>query len=337
MKTLIIKLKTSLLLASLLIPVTTYARLVGVVHEVQGSAFVINGKQTNTLVKGQELIEGSEVLVSENTQVSIKDYYDRFYYLAPGSHLVLGDQRVGLKKGSVWIKSLSSKNIVAVETANSYINQISGDAVISFNELLQRTQALVVKGEIDIANKQDRSLKYSVDAGMFTFVDPQYDRGYPRTPTMVGGDSIKETLSLFKQVKEEKVISPAPKRSIASVSSTSGKIIFVKTKVPTRDLASVESVDYFKQKLNEPKKVHKPKPLPKTKVRIFGYAKKSALKSSSKKVLTQRSPSSFVSKKPKLLESPRESTFEMSLKKHLKNSPVHDPEVQQLIDDLKSY
>lgn len=338
MKTSLTKLSCSLLLISL--PFTVWAKPVAQVLEVKGTVFMVTHEGKTTALKvNQHLEDKADVMVEEGASITLNDYYDATYHLIGGSHLKLFNQSVQLKKGKTWIESKNPKNKLALTTANGLVAFSKGEFIATFDHVTSRSQVLVVNGEVEVSNILDKNMKHAVSAGSFTMVDPEVENGLPRTPTKVGLTSLNAALSEFKHLPEKiKKTSAAPERTIASVAETTpssvmkGEIIFMSS--GERKPASVESSiakKYFKKL--------KPKPTTQTPVQIryFGTNFQKA-----ESFVAPRSPASMI---PKVAVMPQfkagttdiDPEFTQSLKKQVEEQPKYRKELQNLIDDLKSY
>jgi hypothetical protein len=255
MKTSLTKLKSSLLLALIMISADLAAKPVAQVIEVTGKAFKItpDGK-TSILRVNEHLDERSEVMVEEGGNVTLNDYFDATYHLIGGTHLKFFHQSAQLKQGKTWIKSKNHKHPLAVTTANGHVGFSKGEFIVTFDQLTSRSQVLVVNGDIDFSNVLEKDMKYSVSAGTFSLIDPEVEDGVPRAPTKVGLRSLDLALSEFKALPETLKERSAPSttaRSIASVEEVSppvkkGEIIFLQS---SRMPASINggAHDYYKQ------------------------------------------------------------------------------------------
>lgn len=342
MKTSLTKLSSSFLLLSFSLVV--FAKPVAQVTEITGAVFVVTPEgKTNALKVNQHIEEKSEIMVEEGGTVTLNDYFDATYHLTGGSHLKFFNKSVQLKKGKTWIQSVNSRHPLALTTANGHVDFWKGEFITTFDQATSRSQVLVVNGEVEVSNILDKNMKYTVSAGTFSLIDPEVENGIPRTPTKVGLASLNKALSEFKQLPE-KIKADEPKaRSIASVEDEKsapafvkkGEIIFISTnRLPASVSGSAHK--YYKQTVT--KKVLKGTPVP---IRIFGtnYQKAEPYLAP---VLAPRAPASVKSVTPELpKKSPQTSVlnqeFSDSLKKHSIEQPKYSKELENLIDDLKSY
>lgn len=231
MKTLITKLKTSLILASCLGSLAVWAKPVAQIQEVNGLAFVITPTGHTKKIKPLDIIdEQSEVLVEEGTQVSFNDYYNATYYLTGGSHVKFLDRSLQLKKGKTWVKSMS-KLPLTMTTANGVAHFNQGQFIATFDLVHGRSQFLVVQGDVEVSNILDQELRYSVAQGHFTVIDPQIADGLPRSPTKVGMASLTAALEEFRMQNAAPLMIQKKSRGIASVDTSApakkGEIIFM--------------------------------------------------------------------------------------------------------------
>ena len=187
-------------------------------------------------------------------------------------------------------------------------------------------------------------------AGEFTFVALDENDGLPRIATRVGAksyESIKLTFSGFSELKKLNFknisgeMSPV-KRSIASVSSLKkkGSLKFVKysyKKKAKRKIASVKQVSKKKAAKVKTKtaniRVFKSKPVVMVAPKLVKKIRAKTIPSLN--IAPTRMPASVDNKKVQDINTV--SLFEKSLRKNIQSKPKHKSEVNELIDDLKSY
>ena len=332
MKTSLTKLSSSFLLLSLSLSV--WAKPVAQVIEVSGTVFVVTATgETSILKANQHLEEKSEIMVEEGASITLNDYYDSTYHLVGGSHLKFFNKSVQLKKGKTWIQSMNARHPLALTTANGFVNFWKGEFITTFDQATNRSQVLVINGEVEVSNILNRNMKYTVPAGRFTMIDPEVESGVPRSPTKVGLQSLDSALAEFKHLPE-KITSSSPARGIASVSETPvkrGQIIFIKSHRMPASVEGKTASKYYKKLLR--KKVDL-KPVP---IRIYGSSWKEV-----GPVWSVRRPASvpvFRAPVPKIIPNVMNSdtAFTESLKKHETEQPKYSKELENLIEDLKSY
>lgn len=332
MKTSLTKLSSSFLLLSLSLSV--WAKPVAQVIEVKGTVFVVTHEgKTSVLKVNQHLEDKSEVMVEEGASITLNDYYDSTYHLVGGSHLKFFNQSVQLKKGKSWIQSMNARHPLALTTANGFVNFWKGEFIATFDQASNRSQILVVNGEVEVSNVLDRNMKYTVPAGSFTMIDPEVQNGIPRSPTKVGLQSLDSALAEFKQLPE-KIKHHTPARGIASVSETpvkKGEIIFIQSHRMPASVEGKTASKYYKKLL---RKKTSPAPVP---IRIYG--------SSWQKPQTIEVPRKPASVSILVPSAPKntydalgsDTAFTESLKKHSNEQPKYSKELENLIEDLKSY
>lgn len=329
MKISITKLSSSLF--ALTLSLSVFAKPVAHVTELKGSVFLVDAQGETSILKANQVIEDrSEILVEEGASVTLNDYYDATYHLIGGTHLKFFDKSVQLKKGKTWIQSWSSRHPLSLMTANGHVDYLKGEFITTFDQATNRSQVLVVNGEVEVSNILNRDLGHTVPAGTFTVVDPEIDNGVPRSPTTVGLQSLNVALMEFKKLPDQIRETTVPARNIASVSEEKdvkkGEIIYI---ISNRTPASVRS---GKSKVVKKKSDYSPVP-----IKIYGRA---FVKPEGE--LAPRSPASIYTEKPSLpkLTVPaahNDPEFTQSLKKHEAEQPKYSKELQRLIDELKSY
>lgn len=355
MKTSITKLKSSLFFSLAVLSFPLLAKPVAQVTEVKGQVFLItpDGK-TKSVKVNDHLEEKSEVMVGEDGNVTLNDYYDATYHLIQGSHIKFFDKSVQLKQGKTWIQSTNSRHPLALTTANGNVDYWKGEFITTFDQGSSKTQVLVVNGEVEVSNILDRNLKYIVPAGNFTLVDPDVANGEPRTPTKVGLTSLNQSLAEFKSLPTKmKQIAPTATRGIASVAETKvapapavkkGQIVFMKNwkavdsegRLPaSADTGSAHK--YFKTKVATTNKwTLTPAP-----IRFYGMEQ--ATPAMVAAPVAPRLPASVmpqnVAATPKKVGSDLniDADFSNSLRQEQATQPKHSKELENLIQDLKSY
>jgi hypothetical protein len=344
MKTFLTKLSSSLLFVFL--PCSLWAKPVAHVVDVSGTVFVVNtdGK-TSGLKANQHIEDKSEILVEEGGSITLNDYFDGTYHLTGGSHLKFFNKSVQLKKGKTWIQASNARHPLVLTTANSHVDFVKGEFITTFDQLTSRTQVLVVNGDIEVSNILDRNLKSSVSAGSFTVVDPEVENGTPRIPTKIGLQSLDSALSEFKKLPKPMLEKASAGRTVASVQEPSsaaatlpavtaqkGEIIFIKTE---RKPASVDALVAKKYFAKVVRKRMKSSPVP---IRIFGLSSPQTTSGEAAPRRPASVPQPIVAT-PKMASHPlhQDSHFHESLKKHEEEQPKHAKELQNLIDELRSY
>jgi hypothetical protein len=332
------KLSSSFLLLSLSFSV--WAKPIAQVVKIEGQVFVVtNEGKTSALKADQHIEEKSEVLVEEGASITLNDYYDATYHLIGGSHLKLFNKSLQLKKGKAWIQSRTTKHPLVLTTANGHVSYTKSEFIVTFDQASARSQVLVVNGEVETSNILNESVKHMIPAGSFSMIDPEVDGGTPRAPTKVGLQSLDSALAEFKVITDKEKLSAVPKREIASVENTAtpvvkkGEIIFMKSHRHPASVKSGEAHKYFKKMMtkNVPDQV-----IP---VAIYGT---NWTESKTESVLPPRAPASIQTTTPELTLKPHSAVsldleFMDSLKRHESEQPKNPQDLQNLIDELKSY
>ena len=153
---------------------------------------------------GDYLYDFSEVMTEEGAQVSFSDYYDHQFHLAGSGHLKIMNKIVELVRGYLWVQSYRATKIpFNIQTANSSVKYYDGEAIISFDSLVGKSQIMVLKGDFRIGNilHKVRHFDVVVADGEFSSVDNEFNGGNPRGTTPVGYKSFQKVLSLFTGIK----------------------------------------------------------------------------------------------------------------------------------------
>ncbi len=345
MKTSITKLKSSLLLSLAVLSLPVMAKPVAQVIAVKGQVFVITPEgKTKSLKMNDHLEDKSEVMVGEDGDITLNDYYDATYHMVQGAHLKFFNKSVQLKQGKTWIQSLNARHPLALTTANGHVDFWKGEFITTFDQTNSKTQVLVVNGEVEVSNVLDKNMKYTVPGGSFTLIDPETENGLPRSPTKVGLESLNQSLAEFKSLPAKmhaKPTSSEAQRSIASVQEApKGKIVFMtngKVSETARVPASSEgmALSYFKKKVTIKKYPATPVP-----IRFYGVSQTRAASAVSHFVRVPASVKPLAAPSvPKIIgnEMNIDEDFSNSLRMEQASQPKHTKELENLINDLKSY
>ena len=347
MKTSLTKLKISLLFSLSLGAGLVFARPVAQVIEVKGQVFSVSPDgSTKTLKANDHIEEKTEIMVGEDGNITLNDYYDSTYHMIEGSHIKFFNKSVQLKKGKAWIQALNSRHPLVLTTANGHVDYWKGEFITTFSQANGKTQVLVVNGEVEVSNVLDKNMKYTLAAGTFTMIDPETENGIPRAPTKVGLDSLSSAMAEFKTLpmklqENSPTTSENAERSIASVevekaAPLKGQIIFMTNgKVGQRHPASATTGahSYFKKKMKT-KNVQ----LTSAPIQFYGVTEPILIKPKD----SPRTPASIL-KSP--VEAPKKIATEVKMDDEFTNSlrlnqgsqPKHTKELENLIQDLQSY
>lgn len=323
-----------------------FAKTVGRVLELNGSAFIYDkSNKVSELSYAQKIPASSKVMLEDNANAIVVTEDGTKYFITAGSFVKFYEDGIELNNGKIWVHVGSNSKHKLIQTPNLKSNHEKGQYVYSFNPSTERSDVLNVYGECEVSSLLDKNKKIKVFAGQFSTLDIKKNDGYPREATRVGMksyESIKMSFSSFKELqnlKMDKTLESHEKessRAIASVKKESlkkGTVSFVKYdyKAGSRKIASVA-------KKVKTKKSHKT-----AKVRFFSLSSPSKIKKyrsvpsssyKSTKKIAKRLPSSIGGNS---YNSSTVNLFEQSLRKNIKEIPKHSSEVNQLIDELKSY
>lgn len=355
MKTSRIKLKSNFILTLALLSSAAWAKPVAQVIEVSGQVFMISPEgNTKTLKANDHIEEKSEVMVGEDGNVTLNDYYDATYHLIEGSHLKLFNKSVQLKNGKTWIQSMGARHPLALTTANGHINFWKSEFIVTFEQTGSKTQVLAVNGEVEVSNVLEQNIKHSVAGGSFTILDPEVDNGLPRYPTKVGLTSLNTALAEFKALPEKLKEVETPARSIASATEVTparaevkkGEILFMTngksmSRLPASVSGNQSAHNYFKKKLARTKGTHK-QDLTTAPIRFYGMN----LNKDQQPTPVEAAPrlpasvkTKFMGPEPKKVGSNLniDAEFTDSLRMEKASQPNHSKELENLINDLKSF
>jgi len=185
------------------VKLTKKTEAVGLALTVQGEAFLVSDNRTKNLETSDYIYDFSEIVTSDNSQVTFKDNFDHKYHLAPGTHLKILNRIIELKSGYLWIKSESDEKGFTVQTANAKVAYSKGEAIVTFDVLAGKTQLLVVKGEMDFGNILLEENKVTVSDASFSFLLGDLEGSIPRPATGIGQASFLKVVSVFSGIKPE--------------------------------------------------------------------------------------------------------------------------------------
>ncbi|HLT22850.1 MAG TPA: FecR domain-containing protein [Bacteriovoracaceae bacterium] len=323
MKTFRTKLKISLTVALTLGVLNVWAKPIAQIQDVKGLAFVITPTGNTKKIKANDLIEErAELLVEEGTQISLNDYYNTTYHLTGGTHVKFFDRSIQLKKGKTWVKA-KSRVPLSMTTANGNVEYTGGQFIATFDQASNRSQILVVQGHVDVTNILDKDLRYTVDQGNFTVIDPEVDNGLPRVPTKVGMASLNSALKEF-EMSATPMTTSRPSRSLASVRPLETPMEVKKGEIIFMTSSKLPRVVGEKSSKRAPASV-----VPKKTVTSWGPAEISyyGQKQEHPKIFS-RNPAST---------SQSEVQVDNTLKKASEVRPVYSNELESLVNELKSY
>jgi len=353
-----------------------WAKSVGRVIEVKGNAFSFHGKSPTTLKYGSKIHDMADVMVEDGATLSVVTNQEQLIHMSGGTLVKVYNGLVELKNGHIWVDSNSDENGM-VNTSNSIAQYSKGQFIYSFDNIKGKTQILVLQGDVRFSNSLEPGLVTKVSSGLFSMVDPKYENGLPRTPTKVGLKSYKQTKQIFAGFKtienssfEESIWGERKKtrvssRGIASVQPTMpkassvrhakkpkrGRLIFVQTMKANggkvRMPASVNGPMKYYMKMRKKESI-KRKPIKNKQVapiRYFGIQQKKPTNETTRfspkktrsvsSVGVKRVPASI--QKVKMIRELKTSGFEKSLNQEIPKTRRNADEVNNLIDELKSY
>ena len=186
--------------SSLFLISVAFAGHVGTVKKLEGKAFLLREGKFTPVYEGDYLEDLDEISTEEGALMIVSDYFDRLYHLSGSSNIKFYNSMVELRSGVVWMQSRRTTKKTYLKTSNSQVSFSYGEAIISLDPYTQKTQVLVLGGEFYLSNLQSISREVMIRGGRFSFVDNKYQKGIPRTPTIIGKGSYDRALSLFPKV-----------------------------------------------------------------------------------------------------------------------------------------
>ena len=211
---------------------------VGLVDSVTGNVFVNRAGKIFRVRKEIQLEVGDELTTTMGSQVTFSNYFNQTFHLAAGSEVALsGKRNLELKKGFLWSQSKEHVSSL-IMTPNSTISYEKGEGVTSFDPHGGRTQLLVINGEFKLSNLYEGHKTQSIKDGEFSFIDSEYESGFPRKPTLIGYKSYRKVTSLFTGV--------TPLGDSHNALEHKKELLRKKVemdKAPARDIASLDDLD----------------------------------------------------------------------------------------------
>jgi hypothetical protein len=262
MKNLRLAIKSSL--ALLIIMTSAHAKQVGRVLAVKGNVFAIHQGVTYKLNMGDYIEDFVEILTEENGQISFSDFHDHTYHVSGSGHIKVMNKITEIRSGSLWVQSDNRMEDFFIQSSNSNSIYRNGEFIVDYDSDKGKSELLVINGDVDFSNILESHLKYTVNAGQFSYVSQDYEDGLPRNPTNIGFKSFKTAMSPFKGIQPsdkgfvevmktqlgEDVVEPAPSRSIASVKEKPGQVVMLTREMKKKSPGKIICFN-FKEKQNE--------------------------------------------------------------------------------------
>lgn len=336
-----------------------WAKTIARVGGKKGNAFVFYGnKQSASLKYGDKIADLSEIMVSDDSYLTLMNYEGHTYHLSGGTHVKFFNNMMEVKNGKVWVNSENSSEQFLVQSVNATAGYQQGQFIFSFSNSDGRTQLLVLDGNVGFSNVLEPQIVENVQAGFFSLVDKDQNNGLPRYATRIGLSSYTKMKLSFSEIEQvnntkfEKMLQEfkAPnKREIASQTSGSnkGKLYLydsenrqlmdhsIKRNPASDKFSAAKYLETMRSKKSQKGSSKK------AKVRIFGGLDEEVKKVSSVKNLefevkveSARKPASI---ETTTIVNELNNSFESSLNNKIQIDRRHPEEVNQLINDLKSY
>jgi hypothetical protein len=339
----------------LLLPSLAWSKPVARVIAVKGNVFLMNEAGSSELVVTQQHLEDfSDLLVEDGAEITLTDMYEHIYHLSGGTHIKLLDRVIELRSGNIWLQNAHSTASMQVQTSNAVGEFQKGEFIVTYIPTTSKTSLLVLNGEAKFSNSAEEELFQNVASAQFSFIDPEYENGSPRTPTAIGYESFHQIVSLFTVKPQtagiekfysnstpEKNVTTEVKREVASVPGKVElkKTIFIPLKTEIkRDIASVKPAPANDEALSYYKKIQtKKKPIMITPVTVYGRSVSTfspKVKSLKKTTKPARTTASYPDNTPSRVE---DDEFAKSFRQNSQKQSKHTNEVNRLIDELESY
>jgi hypothetical protein len=242
------------------------------VVKVIGTTSLIDEKNdAKNLSQGVFLPTNSKIMVSKGSQLTFNSETGAVFHLSEGSALEIWRDQLVLISGTLWVQSSKEDKEQNIETMNSFVEFKKAEFVLSFDDIVKKSQVFVISGHASISNIFMKDKKELLVSGEISFVQKDFQQGMPRRAALIGNESLANVFSKFKGVKpgdenfqtilnqehpnkEREDFSPTGGRSIASTPGEVGGIYFLpksfsapkrfhplKTRNKNRNPASVET------------------------------------------------------------------------------------------------
>jgi hypothetical protein len=172
------------------------------VMNVIGSASLIDDKnETKNISKGIFLPINAKIMVSQGSQLTLNADSGAVFHLSSGTALEIWREQLVLLSGTMWIQSTKEDKDYQIETMNSVVEFKKSEFVVSFDDIIKKSQIFVISGHASIANVFMREKKELLVSGEISFVQKDFQQGMPRRPALIGNESLATVFSKFKGIK----------------------------------------------------------------------------------------------------------------------------------------
>lgn len=172
------------------------------VLKVIGTTSLIDEKNEAKLItEGIFLPTNAKLMVSKGSQLTFNSETGAVYHLSEGSALEVWREQLVLLSGTLWVQSQNEDKDQNIETMNSVVDFKKSEFVLSFDDVVKKSQVFVISGHASICNifmKEKRELLVS---GEISFVQKDFQQGMPRRAALIGNESLAAVFSKFKGVK----------------------------------------------------------------------------------------------------------------------------------------
>lgn len=201
------------------------ADVYGKITKVKGEGFISYKGKTIALKAGDNVLQGSEIVIEHEGAVTFKAFNDQTIHLGKASSMMIDKDALVLRQGEVWFQAPDKSKTIKLSTANADVVYNGGEGILVYDSEKAKSQIFVMNGMMKVNNARTPEVAITVGEGNFSYVDNTYDQGIPRDPTPVGEKTYKELLTHFPNVLPmqkgtEQVFETSPARVVASAEET---------------------------------------------------------------------------------------------------------------------
>lgn len=201
------------------------ADVYGKITKVKGEGFISYKGKTIALKAGDNVLQGSEIVIEHEGAVTFKAFNDQTIHLGKASSMMIDKDALVLRQGEVWFQAPDKSKTIKLSTANADVVYNGGEGILVYDSEKAKSQIFVMNGMMKVNNARTPEVAITVGEGNFSYVDNTYDQGIPRDPTPVGEKTYKELLTHFPNVLPmqkgtEQVFETSPARVVSSAEET---------------------------------------------------------------------------------------------------------------------
>lgn len=172
------------------------------VVKVIGVTSLIDEKnEAKDLSQGVFLPTNSKIMVSKGSQLTFNSETGAIYHLSESSSMEIWREQLVLLSGTLWVQSPNENKEQIIETMNSVVEFKKSEFVLSFDDIIKKSQVFVISGHTAISNIFMKEKKELLVSGEISFVQKDFQQGMPRRAALIGNESLTAVFSKFKGIK----------------------------------------------------------------------------------------------------------------------------------------